>query len=229
MELPYYVHPATQRSEAPILLFLHGIGEGFDNNGERQTQRLFQQGPPKFIAAAPADHLLRTSFTLIAPQLPDRATSWAEVGASVKHIVDRHRSGGQALYFAGFSKGGLGALELAEALSPAALLTVDASPMSADPVEMATTCARALGARPLWAIYTNYDRGAHKQWKFQSFNEALLTREHLGLDTPPDKGAQVRTLVPARPGVDDPVRRHTDVSDRAFGASAPYAWLMDHR
>ncbi|HEX2079620.1 MAG TPA: hypothetical protein VHG08_17975 [Longimicrobium sp.] len=228
MELPYYVHPGTQHAGAPILLFLHGIGEGFDNNGERQTQRLFQQGPPKFIAAAPDDHVLRTSFTLIAPQLPDRPTSWASVGASVKRIVDRHRPGAQTLYLAGFSKGGLGALELAELLSPAALLTADASPMDADPAQKAGECRRALGTRPLWAIYTNYVEGVHKQWKFQAFNEALLAQVHGGLDSPPAQGAQVRTLVQAGAHVNDPVQRHVAVSDRVFLATAPYEWLLLH-
>jgi len=160
--LPYYAYPAKPTADAPVLLFLHGIGEGFVSKEQIGPQNLFQQGPPKHLGTLPATHPLRSSFTLVAPQLPDRETSWSDVINDVEQLLVSHRSHGGKLYIFGFSKGGLGAFQVAERLGADALVAVDASPMGVAPKDAVDQWVRPLGQLPFWAIHTSYAPGEER-------------------------------------------------------------------
>jgi dienelactone hydrolase len=136
LRLPYYVYPDETIRSVPILLFLHGVGEGFSNNGQIGHRNLTQQGPPKYLeswpSALPPDHPI-LSLTILSPQLPDRETPWSDVVADLEEILARHRAHAGKLYIMGFSKGGLGAFQVARQLKADALVTIDASPMAHPP------------------------------------------------------------------------------------------------
>ena len=50
VRLPYYIYPTEPAPERPILLFLHGVGEGFVSGVRIGHLNLLQQGPPKHLA-----------------------------------------------------------------------------------------------------------------------------------------------------------------------------------
>lgn len=228
-----FVHIAERRAGAPILLFLHGIAEGFKNKNEvTSEQHLFNQGPPKLFKKGGAPEILRNELTLVAPQLPDRGTSWESAVALVNTELDKiDPTRSRPLYVAGFSKGGLGALQLVPKLerTPRAIVIVDASPMNEDPQVRAAACLPALQNIPVWAIHTNYDKDnpAHNaQCSYQQFNETLITAQHQDLGVLPDTGTRIRTLLTLTDP--DPIKRHTQVSDIAFAAAGVYEWLLRH-
>jgi pimeloyl-ACP methyl ester carboxylesterase len=225
-KLPHYIYPAKPVADAPVLLFLHGIGECFVNNEQIGPQNLFQQGPPKHLGTLSSNHPLRSSFTLIIPQLPDRETSWSDVVEDVKQILISHRSDGAKLYIFGFSKGGLGAFQVANQLSADALVTVDASPLDLKPEDAINKWVRPLGQRPFWAIHTSYAPDEHFR-KIQEFNELLTQCTHNGLFSLPKAGEQWRSVENAPIGK-NPVERHVWICDEASKSIAPYNWLLRH-
>src|SRR5881396_2837531 len=77
------LRPATRSADTAVLLFLHGVGEGFRNPmiAGLGVRNLFRQGVPKVlcdpdVTLATGHPLMAGSFTVVAPQLPDRDTPW---------------------------------------------------------------------------------------------------------------------------------------------------------
>jgi hypothetical protein len=238
--LPYYVYPEKPVAEAPVLLFLHGVGEGFISKEDplgRQTdgalhlgeighRNLLRQGPPKHLKTLPSGHPLLRSFTLVAPQLPDRDTLWGDAVDDVEKILGGHRSDGGKVYIVGFSKGGLGAFQVADRLDATALVTIDASPMDVAPKDAIEMWVKPMAKRPLWAIHTSYAPGERFR-KIQEFNELLTLVMHNGISSPPKASAQWRSFEHA-PAGKDPVQRHVWICDEATRSEAPYEWLLQH-
>jgi predicted peptidase len=229
LRLPYYVHVAEPAvANAPVLLFLHGIGEGFVNKTLEQIghKNLLQQGPPKYIQTVSPDHPLRKSFTLVAPQLPDRGTLWSGVVDDVEKILVGHRSDKGKLYIFGFSKGGLGAFQVAKKLRANALVTVDASPMEEAPEELIDKWVNPLKDIPFWAIHTNYEPNEPFE-KIQKFNRMLTDKVHYDPSAWPSTGAQWRSSEKA-PAEKTSVERHVWICDKVSQSTAPYEWLLQH-
>ena len=228
LRLPYYMHPEKPRVGSPLLLFLHGVGEGFVNRDQIGHSNLLQQGPPKHLATILPDHPLRTSFTLVAPQLPDRETLWSEVIDDVQEILDSCRTEKGKLYIMGFSKGGLGAFQVAKELGADALITIDASPMDFAPEGAVNRWGSLVAECPFWAIHANYAEGERFS-KIQRFNELLTLEMHIdGLARLPNTGAQVRSLVQAPDDKKEQVDRHVWVCDQVSTSDMPYRWLLQH-
>ena len=222
LKLPYFYYPDPPVPEAPVLLFLHGVGEGFVSRKQVGHLNLLQQGPPKHLDSLREDHPLRTSFTFVAPQLPERDTLWNEAVGDVEEIVDRYRSHGEKLYIMGFSKGGLGAFQLAKPLEARAIVAIDASPMRMTPQKAFDQCVATMGQRPFWAVYTN------SLQHVQEFNELLTKSGHEGLSIPPKTGARTRSFVRAPEEKGSPTLRHTWICDEVSVNVAPYKWLLQH-
>lgn len=224
LRVPYYVHPPQSRR--PILLFLHGIGEGFVNKSQSGHDNALRQGPPKHLETLGPNHPLLNLFTLIVPQLPDRQTLWDAVVDDLHAILAPYRSADARLYLVGFSKGGLGAFQVAGRLGAAALVTIDASPMDLPARDALARRVNLARQPPFWAIYTSYTQN-EDFWKIQEFNELLTDQVHSGLDVMPAVGRKIRTLEEAPPGM-APVARHVWLCDQVSACAAPYEWLLRH-
>jgi predicted peptidase len=209
---------------APLLVFLHGIGEGYVDKGHTGKDNLTKHGPPKHAEMLSAGHPLR-AFKLLSPQLPDRDTPWTAVVDEIEALVKQHANG-QKVYVAGFSKGGLGTLQVAKQLGAAAAFTMDAAPMSPNPKQAAVVAHAAIKDIPFWAIHTEYE-AKERHRPIQDFNESLMANIHPNLASVPQKGAAWRTLVPAPAGM-TPEDRHAWMAERATTSAAPYQWLLQH-
>jgi predicted peptidase len=199
LRLPYYLYPNETNSSAPILLFLHGVGEGYSNNGQIGHRNLTQQGPPKYLESLPSPALPPLhpilGLNVVAPQLPDRETLWSDVVADLKEILARHRPDAGKLYIMGFSKGGLGAFQVAAQLKADALVAIDASPMAQPPREAFSEWVSPL-KQPFWAIHTRYAPD-EKFRKIQEFNELLTENvHHHGVSSPPRGLKQPMAVIP---------------------------------
>src|SRR5262245_3902889 len=120
----------------PVLLFLHGVGEGFRNGEIQSRDNLKLHGPPKHferLAKTEPNHPLVKSFFLVAPQLPDRDTSWLAAIDDVGRIIERLRH--KAVYLMGFSKGGRAVFDFAIPLAARAAVAIDAAPAIRDPID----------------------------------------------------------------------------------------------
>src|SRR5207247_8380265 len=106
---------------------LHGVGEGFRNPmiAGLGVRNLFRQSVPKVLCdpdvTLATDHpLMAGSFTVVAPQLPDRDTPWhiqdhvQQIERTLDGLASRDR---RRVYLIGFSKGGRAAFQLAAPLS----------------------------------------------------------------------------------------------------------------
>jgi predicted peptidase len=102
----------------------------------------------------PGHPILR--LTVVAPQLPDRDTPWTDVVDDVGKILAHYRTAGKKLYIMGFSKGGLGAFQVAAQLHADALVAIDASPMSLYTQKAFSRWVQPLREFPFWAIHTSY-------------------------------------------------------------------------
>jgi pimeloyl-ACP methyl ester carboxylesterase len=244
LRLPYYLHKPVER--APVLLFLHGIGEAFitvrepirQDDGTIQLgqighRNILQQGPPKFLNLRPdhpkglkTGHPLWNRFTVVAPQLPDRQTPWTDVIDDVEKIVSGHLS--EELYIVGFSKGGLGAFQLARQLNAKALVTIDASPMDDKPGDAVTKYVTPLGEIPFWAIYTTYEPRHKKFLKIQEFNDGLLKGDPDNFSNQPAPNSQSRSRVKAPEDKPEEGERHGWICDQVTMSAAPFEWLLKH-
>jgi len=233
LTLPYFIHThEDDNPDIPLLLFLHGIGEGFVSRKQIGHLNLVQQGPPKYLYhfLLEENHPLRSQFTMIAPQLPERATLWNDKNANiitdVQRILAGHQRERRKLYIMGFSKGGLGAFQVAQAVKPDAMVTMDASPMDEAPDDLAGKLARPAPC-PFWAIYTDYD--VKEDWiKIQVFNQLLSQDIHRSIEVHPPTNAKVITLLPRPKDVSSMVARHISVCDRVSKSRVPYEWLLQH-
>jgi hypothetical protein len=124
----------------------------------------------------------------------------------------------------GFSKGGLGAFQLAGQLHADALVTIDASPMAQPFKEAHAQWVK--NPPPFWAIHTTY-AGNEGLRRVQDFNEVLTGNMHEGLANAPKAGASWRTWLDA-PAELQGTQRHTWIADRASESTAIYQWLLQH-
>lgn len=240
LDLSYRLYVPSDYGQAahlhPIVLFLHGIGEAYADDPPGGAVRighdnLLRHGPPKLLdavglATLMPEHPLRTSFVVVSPQLPDRATPWgdARVVASLAALIDRLRaSRDQRVFLMGFSKGGRGVFELAAALAPetfAALVPLDAAPLETTPNQAFDRWARPCLDRgqPTWAFYT------HSFPAIVAFNERI--RDH-GLPDDPQTGEaptaiQICSFRSAPAGAEP----HAWICEQASRDTRLYRWLL---
>jgi hypothetical protein len=227
--MPYAIHPAEPDSGKPVLLFLHGVGEGFINNAQIGHGNLFLQGPPKFVDYLQLKHPLRAAFTLIAPQLHDRDTLWGDVIGDLNEILARHRRGDVKLFVMGFSKGGLGAFQVAPSLGANAVVTIDASPMKLNLTD-AVRVVKSDKQPPFWAIYTTHlDEDARdKLQKIRRFHDAMDVPMYDPWPQEPPPHRSVRTLHAAPEEVLEITTQHPWIGDQVSTSEAPYRWLLKH-
>lgn len=97
-----YADPSD--AKFPLLLFLHGIGEGGDD-----LQKVKTHGPPKRIEEGKA-----FSFIVLSPQNPEQKP-WDDstVIELLNEIIETYRVDTQRIYLTGMSCGGYGAWRLA--------------------------------------------------------------------------------------------------------------------
>ena len=148
----------------------------------------------------------------------------------VAEILQRHRADNTNLYVMGFSKGGLGAFQIAAPLGARAMVAIDAAPMNFAPKEAVDKYQGNRDRCPFWAIYTNYDDEQSKGYRpLAEFNELLTANVHHGIADMPPAGARVRTLVQAPPDRKTPVSRHVGICDDVSRSVMPYQWLLQPR
>jgi pimeloyl-ACP methyl ester carboxylesterase len=224
-------------SDSAVLLFLHGIGEGFHNAKTNSIglKNLFQQGIPKVLfdnpnSALGPDHPLISNVTVLAPQLPDRESSWNQA-----ENVDQIRSAIRALsgnrqvpiYIVGFSKGGRAAFQLAKPLGCKAIVTIDASPLSENPELVAQEISH--GSIPLWMIFTTYPND-HALHRIPRMHNATAIDNYEVKDfpqaVPPRGGARCKSLLPLDNVAAE--QRHGTICTMVTAARAPYDWLLRH-
>jgi pimeloyl-ACP methyl ester carboxylesterase len=222
LELPYLDFAPEAR--LPVLLFLHGVGEGFADVQVGHPPRightnLLHHGPPRLLAdpgALAADHPLRTRFRVVSPQLPDRATPWGEpaVVAAVARLLDRLAA--EKVYIIGFSKGGRGAFELASALPSGridALITIDAAPLddSAEAVFAASLRPWLDAGHPTWLHYTDALPGVIALHRLVAAHQFATATQRLSHHPPPAR-----------------VEPHAWLCDHVCRDPATYHWLLAH-
>ena len=130
--------PDAPLRDMAVLVFLHGIGEAFEDSkaGTSDSRTCFEQGVPKAlhdpVISLPDDHPLRTgAFAVVVPQLMMRETPWEQKGHAmqIRRVLDTIAPEAQrSVYLMGFSKGGGAAFRLARDLKARAVVTIDASP-----------------------------------------------------------------------------------------------------
>ena len=89
----------------PLLLFLHGGGEGGDD-----IERVKQHGPPMLIEGGK-----EFPFFVLSPQNPSEQQFWDDqmLIRLLDHVVDHHPVDPDRIYLAGLSRGAFGAWRLA--------------------------------------------------------------------------------------------------------------------
>lgn len=116
--------PVESVGPRPVLVFLHGYDEGAPMDLHRA---LTLHGPLR--AGNPA--VARSRFVIVAPQLPERGDLWMRsadaVLGIVRHVHAEHGGDPARTYLTGFSYGGNGVFDLANAFPDAwaALWPVD--------------------------------------------------------------------------------------------------------
>ncbi|TWU47254.1 Prolyl oligopeptidase family protein [Rubripirellula tenax] len=95
----------TEDGRIPLLLFLHGGGEGGDN-----IEKVKMHGPPRLIKEGKD-----FPFFVVSPQNPSTTQFWDDQSlmALVDHLVDRYAVDPSRIYLTGMSRGGFGAWRLA--------------------------------------------------------------------------------------------------------------------
>jgi predicted peptidase len=102
--LLYLPKDYAQKDSWPLLLFLHGGGEGGDD-----LERVKSHGPPKLIAAGK-----EFPFIVVSPQCPRRSGGWQphELSALLDEIVEKYNVDKDRIYVTGLSMGGFGTWSL---------------------------------------------------------------------------------------------------------------------
>jgi pimeloyl-ACP methyl ester carboxylesterase len=233
----FVLHPAVHSAETAVLLFLHGVGEGFCNPAIEGVgvRNLFRQGVPKVLCdpnvSLPVDHpLMSGGITVLAPQLPDRHTPWNDLGnvqqieEALDGLAPRDR---RRVYLIGFSKGGRAAFQLAAPLSCRAIVAIDASPMGEDPTVVANELSSC--QIPFWTIWTGYPEG-HKLERIPRLHARVVASEHSAgwWDDliAPGAGARCKSLVAM--DHESPDGRHVALCTVITTSRVPYDWLLNH-
>lgn len=105
-QINYYLYsPKDTSSSPPLVVFLHGGGEGGDS-----IQMVLMHGYPKLIASGKD-----FPFYLLAPQNPYKNGFWDDrkVDKLIDHLVDSLNIEDRSIYLAGMSRGGYGVWRMA--------------------------------------------------------------------------------------------------------------------
>jgi pimeloyl-ACP methyl ester carboxylesterase len=165
------VEPDATQSQTPVLLFLHGKGEAGSSANEIPKVCVHQTPPFQAILGR------LPGATIIAPQAPPRPNendwNWAEHVKGLAGFFSTGRFAGHRLMVTGFSRGGLGALQLVSAFPSlaSAWAVVDSSPGRND--EEASAILSSPAMRRGWVRY-GADRRQNKAWR--KFSSALAER-----------------------------------------------------
>jgi hypothetical protein len=224
----------SANANAPILLYLHGVGEAFRNHKIRNVgvRNLLRQGVPKVLCApdavlSPRHPLMQGQFTVVAPQLPHRDASWAEHVEGVNDLLNSIPArNGRKVYIIAFSKGGRGAFDIANAIGCAALVTIDAAPM-ADGAEAVGKVISACQI-PFWAISTRYPEGkfAGVQALHQQIDVPVYDAGYWDELSPPAGNSRTKSIVVMDHEPDD--ARHVALCTAICTSGVPYTWLLRH-
>jgi hypothetical protein len=229
--------PDVPTRDMAILVFLHGIGEAFENSktGSVGFKNLFQQGVPKAlhdpINSLPDHHPLRTgAFAVVVPQLMMREAPWEQKGNAIqiRRVLGTIAPETQrSVYLMGFSKGGQAAFRLAHHLKARAVVTIDASPMNRDPDDVAQEMSNC--EFPLWSIYTNH-RPERNSGKISELHARMTVLEH-EVRSPaaiasPAEGAKHKSLIVLDHVAEN--ERHGALCTIVTTSVAPYEWLLKH-
>ena len=198
---------------APMILFLHGIGER--GRGGVELDRVAAWGLPKFLRQRTPLLDRAFPFLVVAPQCPPENT-WCDkqildaLDRLVEDLVDTGRADPDRLCLTGFSMGGIGAFCLA-LRHPDRFAAV------------ATVCGRcptpealaALAGRPLWVAYAEDDEIAE-----------LTAGSKQVIDT--FAGSPNLTTRIYRPGWHEGLGPHVRTCDQAYMEPDLYHWFQDH-
>ena len=107
------IEPETTQVQSPVLLFLHGQGEAGSSANEIPKVCIHQTAPFQAILGR------LPGTVVIAPQAPplpnENDWNWAEHVMSLAGFLGKDRFAGRRLVATGFSRGGLGVLQLVSA------------------------------------------------------------------------------------------------------------------
>lgn len=106
--LAYFPHTYKQDNTAPLLLFLHGLGEKGDD-----IEKVKKYGPPQLINSGEWPKTL--PFVVISPQLPTSYNSWPApmVDELIEEMIKKYHLNNQKIYLTGISLGGMGTWQYA--------------------------------------------------------------------------------------------------------------------
>jgi predicted peptidase len=226
----------------PIILFLHGIGEASQNYTDQWVQQPIDvvkshNSPASLCATQPSEsQRLLNSFIVVSPQFPfvpnekqkaqgrqGRTWQWADQVDTITHILDvvtgEFNGNAERIYATGFSKGGRGALALAQQLknySIAKLVLVDSQ-------SVPTT----LPDIPTWVHYSGPNtienivdehRGLIKQ-----LGQGVWKSAPAGAPAPPSRQlfTNWNLTLPSQS------ENHTATSRCAYSDPRVYEWLLD--
>lgn len=142
--LLYLPRDYDQQESWPLLLFLHGSGEGGDD-----LDLVKVHGPPKLIAAG--QHF---PFVVVSPQSPkDRWWEPIELVALLDEIDSKHKIDKDRVYVTGLSMGGFGTWRLA-AYAPQRFAAIAPICGGGEPY-----WAKQFAKLPTWAFHGALDEG----------------------------------------------------------------------
>jgi hypothetical protein len=225
---PWVLWPAGEPPVGgwPTILFLHGQGEAaWILEGDREVElgpaRVLEHGSPPALYRArdPRVKTLWENFVLIAPQAVNdegvvRYWRWGDaavkrrVAAELEKVFATGRVNQQCLYAAGFSRGGLGCLELDSSAGPLQfrkIVTADAQSLDG----LAAAAERRREVRAYYARSTYPAIAAHHVTAEKTYGKA----------TPPI--SIIATELSRNEG-----EAHLEMCSRTFAQDDVYRWLL---
>jgi hypothetical protein len=225
---PWVLWPAGEPPVGgwPTILFLHGQGEAaWILEGDREVElgpaRVLEHGSPPALYRArdPRVKTLWENFVLIAPQAVNdegvvRYWRWGDaavkrrVAAELEKVFATGRVNQQRLYAAGFSRGGLGCLELDSSAGPLQfrkIVTADAQSLDG----LAAAAERRREVRAYYARSTYPAIAAHHVTAEKTYGKA----------TPPI--SIIATELSRNEG-----EAHLEMCSRTFAQDDVYRWLL---
>lgn len=209
----YYLYrPANEDGQAPwpILLFLHGRGEGRHNKKQvyQGIGAVTNHGAPPGRCLEPE---WRHPFIIVSPQLPAYVSRWheiqrrQEVESILDNVIQWYQGDPNRVYATGFSIGGLGAVAIAAQGGRrfAALVPVDAYDPTPSWTNQEVTNRSSIGT-PIWSHHATTNRVAPEITR-------LLTNN------------------PLQPTLYDNYHfDHVSICRAAYDNADVYAWLLEY-
>lgn len=153
------ITPESNRGDAPVLLFLHGMGEAGSSPSEIPRVCIHQSPPWRAVMGRLPDALV---IAPQAPPVPNQETwNWRDHATSVGRFL-KETFKGRRLVATGFSRGGLGVLQVLAAYPDLFDRWAIADPQPPHEHEAAAIIAAA-AKRPGWLRYGSY-RERSSQW-----------------------------------------------------------------